>query len=318
MWRYVAKRVLLIPVILWIIYTLSFLMVVLVPGNPFAGQSDRSVSPDVQRAIMARYHADDNAAFYRQYLIGLLGGGRRAGQGPWIDFGPSWQYRDWTCNQIVQASLPVSVAVGLTAILIALLLGVAIGVGSAARPGGVVDYAGLTIALLGISLPTFATGTAALVCFGIGLDWLPAGGWGRLDHLILPAATLSLPYMAYIARLTRLGMLDALSSQYIRTAQAKGLSERVVIGKHALRNAALPVVSFLGPAAASALTGSAVVEMIFNLPGMGQHFVASVLNRDRGLILATVLVYSAIIVVFNLVVDLAYGLVDPRVKVGQE
>lgn len=312
--RYIVIRLLLCPVILWAIYTITFLMAVTIPGNPFM-QAERNVNADVQRAVMARYKADDNWAFYWGYLADLFQPLKAArGEGPLIDLGPSWQYRDWTCNQIIAAALPVSVGLGLTAMFLATVLGVPIGVISAVRRHSWFDYGSLGLALVGVSLPTFVTGTALLVLFAVTLGWLPVGGWGKLSQLWLPAVTLSLPYMAYIARLTRLGMLDVLGSDYVRTARAKGLSERAVVWKHALKNAALPVVSFLGPASASALTGSFVVEHIFNVPGLGQHFVASVLNRDRGMILATVLVYSAVIVAFNLLVDLTYSVVDPRIQ----
>ena len=289
-------------------------MVVAIPGNPFQGQ-DRNLNPEVERAVLAQYHADDNWVFYRQYMVRLFGPIRALrGQGPLIDFGPSWQYRDWSCNQIIGSSLGVSVVLGMTAMFLATLLGVPIGVISAVKRNSWFDYGALGLALVGISLPTFVTGTALLIVFGLVLAWFPIGGWGRLSQLWLPAITLSLPFMAYIARLTRLGMLEVLESDYVRTARAKGLSPGRVIWKHALKNAFLPVLSFLGPASAAALTGSFVIESIFAIPGLGQHFVAGVLNRDRAMILGTVLVYSAIIVFFNLLVDMAYTLVDPRIE----
>jgi oligopeptide transport system permease protein len=319
MWRHIVIRLLLCPVLLWAIYTITFLMVVTVPGNPFVGQSERNISPEVQRAIEARYKADNNWLFYWDYLSNLVNPiDFLQGHGPLVDLGPSWQYRDWTCNQIVATALPVSVGLGLTAMFLATVLGVPIGVVSAVKRNSWFDYTSLGLALIGISLPTFVTGTALLIFFACMLGWFPVGGWGKLSQLWLPAITLSLPFMAYIARLTRLGMLDVLESDYIRTARAKGLDERRVIWKHALKNAFLPVLSFLGPATAAALTGSFIIENIFNIPGLGQHFVACVLNRDRGMILATVLVYSAVIVIFNLLVDVAYAVVDPRIDVEIE
>ena len=308
-------RLVLCPVVLWAIYTITFFMAVAVPGNPFM-QAERNMNEDVQRAVMARYKADDNWAFYWGYLSGLFQPVKAwNGEGPLVDLGPSWQYRDWNCNQIVGSALPVSVGLGLTAMFLATVIGVPVGVLGAVRRDSWFDYTSLGLALIGISLPTFVTGTALLILFAVTLGWLPVGGWGTLSQLWLPAMTLALPYMAYIARLTRLGMLDVLDSDYVRTARAKGLNERQVVWKHALKNAFLPVLSFLGPASASALTGSFVVEKIFNVPGLGQHFVASVLNRDRAMILGTVLVYSVVIVVFNLFVDLTYTLVDPRIEV---
>ncbi|MBN1765953.1 MAG: ABC transporter permease [Sedimentisphaerales bacterium] len=315
MWRYIVKRLLIIPLVLWVIYTITFLMAVSIPGNPFK-QGERALSPDVQRAVEAQYKADDNWIFYWQYLKGLFQPIKAyRGLGPLVDLGPSWQYRDWTCNQIIGSSLPVSVGLGLTAMLIATSVGIPVGVISAVKRNSWFDYTSLGLALVGISLPTFVTGTALLIFFTIKLTWLPVGGWGQLSHLWLPAVTLSLPFMAYIARLTRMGMLDVLASDYIRTAQAKGLSQKKIIWKHALKNAFLPVVSFLGPASAAALTGSFVIESIFNIPGLGQHFVAGVQNRDRAMILGTVLVYSTVLVLFNLLVDITYTLVDPRIDV---
>jgi oligopeptide transport system permease protein len=315
--RFVAIRLLTGIALLWAIYTLTFAMAVIVPGTPF-GSDERTMNPQVERAILARYHADDNWRFYWDYLDHIFQPVKALrGEGPLVDFGPSWQYRDWGCNEIVASALPVSVGLGLLAMLLAVIAGVPIGVFSAVRRGGWFDFFGLGVALIGISMPIFVTGMVLLIVFSVLLDWLPVGGWGTLGQMVLPAVTLSLPFLAYIARLTRLGMLDVLGSDYVRTARAKGLSQRQVVWKHALRNAILPVVSFLGPACAAAMTGSFVVENIYNIPGMGQHFVAGIINRDRGMILATVLVYSAIIIFFNILVDVSYAFVDPRIKISE-
>jgi oligopeptide transport system permease protein len=305
--KYVLRRLLLMIPVLWAIYTITFLMVVTLPGNPFQ-QPDRQMPEGVEQALEARYHIEDNWSYYWEYLAGALR----------LDFGPSFQYRDWTCTQIIAQSLPVSLALGVTAILLAVLVGVPVGVTSAVKRNSWFDVGSLALVLIGVSLPTFVTGTALLLLFAVALQWLPVGGWGQLSQVPLPALTLSLPFMAYIARLTRLGMLDVLGSDYIRTAQAKGVAPRQVVWKHALKNAFLPVLSYLGPALAMAMTGSFVIEKLFNIPGLGQHFVNSVLNLDRGLIMGTVLVYSALLVVMNLVVDLCYALVDPRVRVSGE
>jgi len=303
--KHLLTRLLLAIPVLWIIYTLTFLMVIAAPGNPFK-TTDRQIPPEIQRALEARYHINDNWAYYKEYLAGALR----------LDFGPSFQYRDWTCGQIIAQSLPVSVSLGVMAILLAVMIGVPVGVISAVRRNSWFDVASLAIVLVGISLPTFVTGTALLLGASLWLQVLPVGGWGGLSEIPLPALTLSLPFMAYVARLTRLGMLDVLSSDYIRTAQAKGLSPHLVVWKHALRNAFLPVLSYIGPALAYAMTGSFVVERLFNIPGLGQHFVNSVLNLDRGLIMSTVLVYSALLVAMNLIVDALYTVVDPRVRMG--
>lgn len=316
MWRYLGLRLLACPLLLWAIYSLTFLMAVSIPGNPFA-QEERNMPADIERAVRAVYKADDNGAFYWDYLGHLFQPVKAwRGEGSLVDLGPSWQYRDWTCNQIIGSALPVSVTLGLAAMLLAVAGGIPVGVLSAVKRHSWFDYSSLTLVLLGISLPTFVTGTAMLIIFSLWLHIFPVGGWGRLSQLWLPAVTLSLPFMAYIARLTRLGMLDVLGSDYIRTARAKGLSQYRVIWKHALKNAFLPVLSYLGPASAAALTGSFVIEKIFNIPGLGQHFVAGILNRDRAMILGTVMIYSAVIVLFNLLVDIAYSVVDPRIEIA--
>jgi len=305
--KYLVRRLLLAVPTLWAIYTITFLMVVTVPGNPFQ-QADRQMPEPVQRALEARYGIDNNWTYYWQYLAGAVR----------LDFGPSFQYRDWTCTQIIAQALPTSFALGLLAVMLAVLVGVPIGVISAVKRNSWFDVGSLGLVLIGVSLPTFVTGTALLLVFALKLQWLPVGGWGELSQIPLPALTLSLPFMAYIARLTRMGMLDVLNSDFIRTAYAKGVSRRGVIWKHALRNAFLPVLSFVGPALAAAMTGSFVVEKLFTVPGLGQHFVNSVLNLDRGLIMGTVLTYSALLIGMNLVVDLCYNFVDPRVRVGYE
>jgi oligopeptide transport system permease protein len=312
--RHIAIRLLLVPVILWAIYTVTFLMSIAVPGNAFESE-DRNLPPDVERAVLARYHADDNWRLYWEYLAGVTGVRRLAtGRGPWIDLGPSWSYRDWTCNQIVADSLPISLTLGLTAVVLAVVIGVPVGVLGAVYRYSWFDYTSLAVVLIGISLPSFIPATLLLILVAVDLQWVSIGAWGTASEMLLPAAVLSLPFMAYIARLTRLGMLDVLASDFIRTAKAKGASPVVVVWKHALKNAFLPVLSFLGPAAAMAMTGSFVIEKVFAIPGLGTHFVNSVLSRDQMLILACVLVYSTILVLMNLLVDVLYTLVDPRIE----
>ena len=292
-------------VVLWAIYTVTFLLVITLPGNPFDREGGRRISPVIEQALRQRYGMEDNWSFYGNYLKRIVQ----------LDFGESLFYRDWTCNQIIAASLPVSVSLGAWALFIALVFGVLFGVLGAVYRRTTIDYATLLIAIIGISVPSFVVGAGLLIVFGIALGWSPVGGWGTLAHVWLPGIALSLPFMAYIARLTRLGMLDVLGSDYVRTARAKGCDPVVVIWKHSLKNAFLPVLSFLGPTAAAIMTGSFVVEKVFNVPGLGTHFVQSVLNKDQMLILAVVLVYSGLIVIFNLIVDIAYSWVDPRISV---
>lgn len=284
------------------VYAVTFVMVISLPGNPFH-QGSRNIPEDAERALRARYHMDNNWTYFWEFLGGAVR----------LDFGPTFTYADWTCNQILASALPVSATIGLLAIVLALVVGVSVGVLSAVRRGGAVDAGLLAVVLIGISVPPFVVGTALLILFGVVWQIAPVGGWGTLAHLPLPAITLSLPFMAYIARLTRMSMLDALQGDYVRTALAKGLSPRTVIWKHALKPAFLPVLSYLGPATAQAMTGSFVVEKVFGVPGLGQHFVNAALNRDAGLVLATVLVFATLLVAFNILVDLLYAAVDPRV-----
>lgn len=299
--RLILRRALQFPIILWAIYTITFIMVIAVPGNPFQA-TGRKLNPATESALRRRYGMDDNWRFYASYLGRFVRG----------DLGQSLQYESWTCNEIIGASLPVSMAVGGAAILIALAGGLILGTAGAIYRHTIVDYVSLAIAVIGISVPTFVIGAILLVAFSVTWRLLPVGTWESPIDLLRPALALSLVPMAYITRLTRLGMIEVLSSDFIRTARAKGLSPGRVIFRHALPNTFLPVLSYLGPATAAAMTGSFVVERVFNVPGLGVHFVNSVLNRDQMLILATVLVYSSLIVAMNLLVDIAYRLLDPR------
>ncbi|MGB2986714.1 MAG: ABC transporter permease [Phycisphaerae bacterium] len=285
------------------IYALTFVMVISLPGNPFQ-QGQHNLPPEAEMALRARYSMDNNWLYFWEFISGAVR----------LDFGPTFTYNDWTCNQIIASALPVSMLIGLLAILIAVGVGVPVGVIGAVKRGSWVDVSGLALVLLGISLPTFVTGSALLIVFAVYLGIVPIGGWGTLAHLPLPALTLSLPFMAYVARLTRTSMLDVLSSDFVRTAVAKGASPSAVIRNHALRVAFLPVLSFLGPATAQAMTGSFVVEKVFGVPGIGQHFVNAALNRDAGLVMSTVLVFSTFLVIFNLVIDVLYARLDPRIS----
>jgi oligopeptide transport system permease protein len=302
MMRRIARRLVAGLITIACIYTLTFVMVISIPGNPFQ-QGARNMPPAAERALRARYHMDDNWRYFLDFLRGAVR----------LDFGPTFTYADRTCNEIIATALPVSAMLGLLAIMIAVAVGVPAGVVSAVRRGGLTDVSILALVLVGISLPTFVTGAALLSVFAVYLKVAPVGGWGTLAHLPLPALTLSLPFIAYITRLTRMSMLDTLGSDFVRTALAKGLPQRTVVWKHALKPAFLPVLSYLGPATAQAMTGSFVVEKVFGVPGLGQHFVNAALNRDPGLILATVLVFATLLVGLNLVVDVLYAWIDPRI-----
>jgi oligopeptide transport system permease protein len=305
MHRIIAYRILQFPLILAVIYFITFMLAWVAPGSPFEGE--RTVDPLVLQSLKERFHADSWHRFLTHYPRNIILRG---------DFGPSLMYREWSVNDILASALPVSVTLGLFAVLIALVVGVSVGALAAVKRGGLLDWTSLTITLIGISLPSFVTAAVLLLIFSGWLHWFPAGGWGRLRDMILPAFALSLAPMAYIVRLTRVSMLDVLGADYVRTALAKGVARPIVIWKHCLRNAFLPVLSFLGPAAAAALTGSFVVETVFNIPGMGQHFVNSVKNRDQTLILGVVMVYSLFLLTFNLLVDIAYALIDPRIDIS--
>lgn len=298
----IVRRLLLGILTIACVYTLTFVMVVSIPGNPFQ-QSDRNIPPEAEQALRVRYSMDNNWLYFWEFLSSAVR----------LDFGPTFTYSDWTCNQIISDALPVSVLIGSLAILIAVLVGVPVGVWSAAKPNGWFDVTSAVLVLVGMSLPAFVTGTFLLIVLAVYLHIAPVGGWGTLAHLPLPAITLSLPFTAYVARLTRIGMLDVLGSDFIRTALAKGASPRRVVWNHALKVAFLPVLSFLGPATAQALTGSFVVEKVFGIPGIGQHFVNAALNRDVGLILSTVLVFATLLVLVNIVIDVLYAWLDPRV-----
>jgi oligopeptide transport system permease protein len=300
--RLVVRRLLAGAATIACIYTVTFVMVVSLPGNPLQ-QGQHRIAPEAAAALRARYHMDNNWLYFWEFLNGAVQ----------LDFGPTFMYVDWTCNQIIASALPVSALLGLLAITLAVAVGVPIGVLSAVRRGRWFDGAAVGLVMVGISVPTFVTGTALLIVFAVSLKVAPIGGWGTLAHLPLPAITLSLPYIAYITRLTRAGMLDVLGADFVRTAMAKGLSRSAAVWRHALTVAFLPVLSYLGPATAQAMTGSFIVEKVFGVPGLGQHFVNAALNRDVGLILSTVLVFSTMLVAFNLIVDLLHARLDPRV-----
>ncbi|MDR3249359.1 MAG: oligopeptide ABC transporter permease OppB [Treponema sp.] len=307
MGRFIFRRLLSIIPTMFIIVTLSFFMMRLAPGGPFS--SEREVPPGVMENLLKKYHLDESLP--RQYLR-FLGDTLRG------DLGPSFTNKDFTVNDLISTSLPNSIILGLTALGFALLAGITVGIISALRQNSVLDYTAMSLAVTGISVPTFVAGPVLMLIFAVTLKWLPTSGWitGRqgIKTLIMPAFTLSLPYFAYIARLSRASILEALRSDYVRTARAKGLSMPVIMFRHVLKGALLPVVSYLGPACAGIVTGSVVVESIFVVPGLGTFFVRSALNRDYTLIMGTIIVYSLILVLMNFVVDIIYGFLDPRIS----
>ncbi len=331
----IARRLVQLPIILAVIYTLTLALAWKVPGNPLESPEGRRPPPEVVAAMQAQYNLDSFWTFYFSYLDSASGlrylrqsldgeaartyaraeaGGHAPPTRLVFDLGPSLQYRDQRVNEIIASSLPVSMTLGAAAIAIALLIGVGAGIVGAVRPNSFADHSTLVLALAGISLPTFVIGATLLLLFPVLLGWGRIPSFGRPVDLILPAFTLSLPFAAYIARLTRMGMIEQLNADYIRTARAKGVSEPGVLFRHALKNAFLPVLSYLGPAAAYAMTGSFVVERVFAIPGMGQHFVNAVQNKDLFLIIGVVLIYAAMLIFFNLIVDVLYRWIDPRIE----
>ncbi|HJO25458.1 MAG: ABC transporter permease [Myxococcota bacterium] len=292
-----------LPSLLLLTYVTAVLMY-MAPGSPFA--NERAAPPEVEEALRERYGVPDSAtAFFAVYLERLVVDGT---------LGPSIKVQGRSVEELLLPALPVSLSLGVLALVLSVVLGVALGVRAGLRPGSGADLSSMGLALIGVSLPNFVVGAVLMLVFGIGLGWLPVAGWGGYRHLILPAITLALPTAAYVARLTRSGTIDVMRQDFIRTARAKGLPERMVVAKHALRGALLPVVSFLGPAAAAIMTGSFVVETLFGVPGMGQWFVKGAINRDYSVVMGTALIYFAMITAFNLAVDLMLAWLDPRLR----
>jgi oligopeptide transport system permease protein len=305
MMGYALRRLLGAAPTLFVIVTLAFFMMRAAPGGPF--DSQRKLTPEVERNIKAAYDLDK--PLFQQYLIylGKLAHG---------DLGPSYKNKDFTVVQLIATGLPVSARLGLSAMTLALLVGTALGAWAALNQNRWEDYSVMTLAMLGITIPTFVTAPILTLLLGIYAGWLPVGGWnsGALANMILPVTVLALPQIAIVARLMRGSMVEVLRANYIRTARAKGLPAHRIVLSHALRAAALPLVSYLGPALAAILTGSLVVEEIFGLPGIGRYFVQGALNRDYTLVLGVVICYAALVVALNFLADIAYALLDPRVR----
>jgi oligopeptide transport system permease protein len=305
MLRFIGRRLLVAIPTLLVVVTLAFFMMRAAPGGPF--DTDRKLPPEIERNVMARYGMNRPLGVqYLSYLAGVARG----------DLGPSLKYKDKSVRQILEENAPVSATVGGLAIALAAVLGVSLGVLAAARQNGGLDHLVMGVAVLGVCIPTFVTAPLLVLGLASKLGWLPSGGWndGAPANLVLPVIVLALPQIAIISRLTRAGMIEVLRSNYIRTARAKGLSEGRIIRRHALRAAILPLVSYLGPACAGLLTGSLVVERIFNLPGLGKFFVVSALQRDYTVVMGMVIVYAALILLLNLAADLLYAALDPRVR----
>lgn len=303
MLRFTFRRLLQIIPVLWIIITATFFMIRFVPGGPFT--AEKAVTPEILRNLEAHYGL--NKPLYQQYFdyMGSLLRG---------DLGPSFKYPNRTVNEIIGDKLPTSLELGFISLVVALTIGITLGTLAAVKRNSWLDYICSSVAMVGICVPTFVLGPILVLTFAIRFQWLNASGWYGPSDRILPCLTLGCVYAAYVARLTRGGMLEVLNQDYIRTARAKGASETRVVFKHALRGGLLPVVSFLGPGIAGILTGSFVIETIFQIPGLGREFVNSAFNRDYTLVLGTVILYASLIVVLNLVVDVVQIWLNPKLK----
>jgi oligopeptide transport system permease protein len=303
--RYALLRILgAIPTLLLVI-AIAFLMVHAAPGGPFDDQ--RALPPDIERNVEAAYHLDEPLPqqFWR-YLKGVLRG----------DLGPSYRYRDYTVSELIGDSLPLSMRLGALAMILALAVGIAAGLFAALKKNTFLDRLVTGIAMIGISVPVFVIAPLMVLVFAVILNWLPASwtGGGGAGRLVMPVIALALPQIAYIARLTRASMINVMNADYIRTARAQGLGTMSIVRHHALKPAMLPLMSYIGPAIAGVLTGSVVVEQVFGIPGVGQFFIQGALNRDYTLVLGITIFYASIVIVLNLVVDLFYGLLDPRIR----
>jgi len=300
---FIFRRVLSMLVVIWVVSTMTFFLMKAIPGGPFT--AEKQLPPEILRNLEVRYRLNDPLwKQYVDYLHNLLR----------FDLGPSFKYEDLTVNDIIRQGFPVSAELGVLALLFALAVGVPTGLISALRQYSFSDYFSMLWALLGVSIPSFLLATLFIYFFGLRLHVLPAGGWGTPAHLLLPAVALGMYPTAFIARLTRSSMLEVIRQDYVRTARAKGLAEITVTYRHALKNAVIPVVTYLGPITAAVLTGSFVIERIFAIPGLGRYFVTSIYNRDYTVIMGTTVFYSVFLVAMNLVVDVAYGFIDPRIR----
>jgi oligopeptide transport system permease protein len=305
MLSFLVRRLIVAIPTLFVVVTVAFFMMRAAPGNPFSG--DRKLPPEIEKNIEAKYGMDKPLLVqYASYVGGVLHG----------DFGPSLKYRDKSVLDIIGQNFGVSLKIGLSAFVIMVIVGVSLGVIAALRQNGPADYTVMSIAIVGICIPSFVTAPLLQLVLGSQLGWLPIGSWdgGALPNMVMPVIVLATPQIAIISRLTRAGMIEVLKSNYVRTARAKGLPEFRIVVKHAIRAAVLPLISYLGPAFAGILTGSLIVERIFGLPGLGKFFVNSALQRDYTVVMGMVIFFATLILLLNLLADLLYAALDPRVR----
>ncbi len=300
---YLVRRLSVMVPVFFLVITIVFFMIRFAPGGPFDGE--KTVSPEIMRNLNAKYHLDD--PLWKQYLnyLGNLAKG---------DLGPSFKYANRTVNELIAESFPISLELGAISLIWALGIGLVAGGIASLKPNSFWDYATMSISILGICLPTFVVGPLLVLVFGIWLQWLPVAGWNSWEDRVLPSLTLGFAYAAYVSRLTRGGLVEIRSQDFIRTARAKGLSGFRILTVHCLRGGLLPVVSYLGPALAGIISGALVTETIFNIPGLGRFFIQSAINRDYTVVMGTALLYFTLIFCCNFLVDLAYAVLDPRVK----
>jgi oligopeptide transport system permease protein len=305
MFRFLLRRLLVAIPTLLLVVTVAFFMMHAAPGNPF--ETSRKLPPEILKNVEAKFHLDRPLPEqYLDYLGGVLHG----------DLGPSLKYRDTSVAQIIRQNFPVSLTIGLSALILASVIGVSLGALAALNQNRRIDYTVMAIAIAGVCVPSFVVAPLLRLTFASRLGWAPTGGLSGPSSLILPIMVLTLPQVAIISRLTRAGMIEVLRSNYVRTARAKGLPERQVVLRHALRAAILPLVSYLGPATAGLITGSLVVEQIFALPGLGKFFVTSALQRDYTVVMGVVILYGSLVILLNLASDLMVAALDPRVRLS--
>lgn len=301
--KFILNRTFTGALVVLVVATLTFFLLRILPGGPF--DTEKKLPSEIRNNIEEKYKL--NEPLSKQYIIYLKD------LVQW-DFGPSYKYIDRSVNEIIKETLPVSLQLGIVSLLISIIFGTLVGTISATKQGGVFDYASVSLATAFVSIPSFVVGAAMIYIFSVKLGWFPAALWGRAEHMVLPALTLAVGPAAYLARLTRASMLEISESLFVRTARAKGVGKIRIIVKHILRNALIPVVTVLGPIMAFLITGSFVIEHIFSIPGMGRFFVFAVSNRDYPLVMGITIVYTVILVLANLIVDICYVFLDPRIK----
>ena len=307
MFRFSLKRFAIAIPTLFILISLSFFLMQTAPGSPFTG--DFNMPPEILANLEAKYHLDEPLPQqFVYYLNDLLHG----------DLGPSFKYKDYTVNELVSQSFPVSLTIGSIAFVITVLVGVSLGTIAALKQNSWIDYTVMTFSMIGVVLPSFVIAPLMVLIFSITLGWLPAGGWngGSWENMVLPVAAMAILYIAAVARIMRSSMIETMNSNFIRTCRAKGLPKHKIILRHALKPALLPVVSYLGPAFVGIITGSVVIETVFGLPGIGLHFVNGALNRDYSLVLGLTIIIGSLTILFTAVVDILYGMIDPKIRMG--